>query len=64
MRTRNDVIDDLRAIQTKLDDLLMADAFLAAVEDRKALVDASNLLGNVINRLMGDNYQESKQPKL
>jgi hypothetical protein len=60
MTTRNNVIDTLREVRATLTGLLPAD-FLQE-NDVKELTDAGQLLYNVQNRLMGDNYQES-QPK-
>jgi len=60
MTTRNNVIDTLREMRATLTGLLPAD-FLQE-NDVKELTDAGQLLYNVQNRLMGDNYQES-QPK-
>jgi hypothetical protein len=60
MTTRNDVIDTLREMQATLRGLLPTD-FLQE-NDVKELTDAGQLLYNVENRLMGDNYQES-QPR-
>jgi hypothetical protein len=68
--TRNDAIDTLRGIYGQLDELLRSgvlaeeDRKVLAEEDRKHINEARGLLQRVENGLMGDNYQESKTPKL
>lgn len=63
-QTRNNLIDDLREMDDKLRLWLEADGLPAEEEDRKELTSARQLIRSVTNRLLGDNYQESRHPKL
>ncbi len=63
-QTRNNLIDDLREMDDKLRLWLEADGLPAEEEDRKELISARQLIRSVTNRLLGDNYQESRHPKL
>jgi hypothetical protein len=58
-QTRNNLIDDLREMHDKLGLWLEAGDLPAEEEDRKELTSARQLIYNVTNRLLGDNYQES-----
>ncbi len=60
--TRNDAIDSLRGIYEQRDELLRSGVL--AEEDRKHVSEARGHLQRVENGLKGDNYQESKTPKL
>ncbi len=55
--SRDNAIDDLREMQTKLDIWIRAEDLDPV--DRKELNTARVLLGNVMGRLMGDNRIES-----
>jgi len=58
---RNNLMDDLRDMHDKLE-LWLTSREMDDLEpvDRKDLTTAGDLIRDVMNRLMGDNYQESK----
>ena len=49
-------------MQEQVKEVLTSDALKE--DDRKELVTASGLLEKVTNGLVGDNYQETRHPKL
>jgi hypothetical protein len=60
-QTRNDLIDDLREMDFKLDLWLENQDMPAEEDDRTELTGARRHIRNVMNRLMGDNYRETSR---
>lgn len=59
-QTRNNLIDDLREMYNKLGLWLEGDDVPVQEGDRTELASARQHIRNVMNRLMGDNYQETR----
>ena len=57
---RNNLIDDLAEMHDKLE--LWGSAKMDAA-DRDELANARQLIRNVLNRQLGDNYLEDRKPK-